>query len=81
LDARRSSEKLPGAQETGDGGGVLAGDAERQQLHPLLEFAVVQLLHGDGPFSLAGKHVPRVLDAGDLTRPTFVGLASSRSAL
>lgn len=75
---KRSSEKLPGAEEAGDGGGVLAGDAEREQLHPLLEFALVQLLHSRS-LSLAGKQVPRVLAAGERRRASLDVLPRSES--
>jgi hypothetical protein len=37
LDDRVTERQaLPGAEQAGDGGGELAGDAERQELQPLL---------------------------------------------
>ena len=57
---------LPRAEQAGDGGGELAGDAERPELQPLLELALVELLHGR-PHTLylpPSPEVSRVWDAG-----------------
>jgi hypothetical protein len=36
IDRVTERQALPGAEQAGDGGGELAGDAERQELQPLL---------------------------------------------